>query len=415
MTGSPGSAPTDPSRSGSTRPATDPVPVHPVPTDSGPTDVPTDPVPVHLGIVIPSLHGGGAEFVCRQWIAELARRGHRVTVYVYDRRQPVVPVPDGVSVEVFRPRWSPMRRLILPLWLKRTIADTAPAAVLSMLTYSNLVTLAASLLGSDEFPPVAISERTLAGLALTRERLRDRLVRALARFVYRRAQAGIAISHPVAVDMLTTFKMRPDRVFVVPNPVLSADAIGSAPRNHRGSDEAGLHLAFVGRLVGRKRPELFLAVVDHLRSEGISVRATVIGEGPLRAALERAASERGLPVTFVGWREPWWTAAERIDCVVVASRVEGFANVLVEAAAEGIRCVASGRALGVADAIIPGSTGELAMADSASDLACAVLRAVERRPADPVMVQGWLARFSVENSADCLLQALDHAIVERRR
>ena len=411
MTDSAGSDPADPPPAASTRSAADPL---------------------HLGIVIPSLHGGGAEFACRQWITELTRRGHQVTVYVYDRHQPAVGLPSGISLHAFRSRRSPLRRLMLPFWLRRTISETSPAVVLSMLTYSNLVTLVASRLGRATFPPVAVSERTLASLALTRERLRDRLVLLLARRLYRRAEAGIAISHPVALDMLTSFSMRPDRVFVVPNPVLSAGegglvgedgAADPAPgeaspapgQASPASDQGGLHLLFVGRLVARKRPELFLEVVDQLSSLGIDVSATVVGDGPLRAALERSASTEHGAVTFAGWREPWWAGAGRIDCLVLTSRVEGFANVLVEAASQGIPCVAGGRALGVADAIIPGVTGEIVMADRAADYAAAVLRAARLRPIDPTSVQGWLARFSVESSTDRLLQALHRAIAVPER
>lgn len=381
-----------------------------MPDSAGP-----DPPPFHLGIVIPSLHGGGAEFVCRRWIAELARRGHRVTVYVYDRHQPAVPLPDGVSVRAFRSRLSPLRRVLLPAWLRRTISDTSPAVVLSMLTYSNLVTLLASCRGGASFPPVAVSERTLASVALTRERLRDRLVLLLARLLYRRAEAGIAISHPVAVDMQTSFRMRPERVFVVPNPVISADDSAAGPPPHLDSEEVGLHLVFVGRLVARKRPELFLEVVEQVSSLGIDIRATVVGDGPLREALERSVSEARRPVTFAGWREPWWSGLGRIDCLVLTSRVEGFANVLVEAARAGIPCVAGGQALGVADAIIPGVTGEIVMADRACDYAAAVVRAARLRPVDTASVQGWLAHFSVENSADCLLRALHRAIAAPER
>ena len=36
--------------------------------------------PLRVGLVIPSLAGGGAEFVALQWASYLAREGHRPTV-----------------------------------------------------------------------------------------------------------------------------------------------------------------------------------------------------------------------------------------------------------------------------------------------------------------------------------------------
>jgi glycosyltransferase involved in cell wall biosynthesis len=169
------------------------------------------------------------------------------------------------------------------------------------------------------------------------------------------------------------------------------------------------------RLVPQKRPRLFLDVVDELLKSGLDVRATMIGDGNLRAEVERIAADRGLPVSFLGWREPWWEAVEQIDCLVLTSFVEGFPNVLVEAACRGIPCVASGRALGTAEAIIPGVTGELAMPDTARDYAAAVLRALRHRHRSPLDITAWLERFSTSSSVDCLLAAVDSVMVSAER
>jgi glycosyltransferase involved in cell wall biosynthesis len=86
--------------------------------------------------------------------------------------------------------------------------------------------------------------------------------------------------------------------------------------------------------------------------------------------------------------------------------VEGLGNVLIEAAATGIPSVASSRALGVADAIVPGITGELALTDDPQAYADAVLRAAPLQLNSPVDLGAWLERFSPARSTGILLDAL---------
>jgi glycosyltransferase involved in cell wall biosynthesis len=167
-----------------------------------------------------------------------------------------------------------------------------------------------------------------------------------------------------------------------------------------------LHLVHVGRHVAQKRPHLFLEVIQELVGRGVAVRGSVIGDGPMRESTELKSAELGLDVSFLGWREPWWEAVSNVDCLVLTANVEGLGNVLIEAAATGIPSVASSRALGVADAIVPGITGELALTDDPQAYADSVLRAAALDLDSPSNVGAWLERFSWARSTDILLDAL---------
>jgi glycosyltransferase involved in cell wall biosynthesis len=98
--------------------------------------------------------------------------------------------------------------------------------------------------------------------------------------------------------------------------------------------------------------------------------------------------------------------------VLLPSDREGFGNVLVEAAAVGVPSVAVSGALGVADAIVPGITGELALGSSASDLADAVQRASELKVDG---IEAWLERFSVDSSGRDLETVLSRVVAGRNR
>lgn len=363
---------------------------------------------LHVALFLPYLHGGGAEFVARQWIGELDRLGHRVTAYLYHPEQPDVALPKSVAVHRLPKPASQLRHLLLPMWLHHGIDRDKPDVVLSMLTYSNVVALLVRLASRRVRTPLVISERNMPSLENADVGVRDRVTCWLARRLYRHADGVVAISHPVGGDLVSGFRVPAERLYVVPNPVHSGEKpISRARRGER----SGLHLVFVGRFVPQKRPHLFLDVLEAAAASKQNVRGTMIGDGPLREEVEHRAIDTGLNVSFPGWCEPWWEAVPDADCLVLTARFEGLANVLVEAAEADIPAVASSRALGVADALVPGITGELAMTDAAADYASAALRAAGmNRDVDTHVLTRWLDHFSVGRSTANLLLALTGAV-----
>jgi glycosyltransferase involved in cell wall biosynthesis len=118
----------------------------------------------------------------------------------------------------------------------------------------------------------------------------------------------------------------------------------------------------------------------------------MIGDGPSRCSLTNTVAREHLRVEFAGWVQPWQRLARPGDCLLMTSDVEGFGNVLVEAAAAGLTCVAPSSALGVADAIISGITGVLARSTRPIDLADAVAEATALPIGSPAVTR-WLGNF----------------------
>jgi glycosyltransferase involved in cell wall biosynthesis len=162
----------------------------------------------------------------------------------------------------------------------------------------------------------------------------------------------------------------PPYVDVAPDP---------SPPSHRRSEG---RLLFVGRLTVLKGVDLLIDALPivQARLDG-PIRATVVGDGPARAEVARAAARSGVEIALVGQR----TGAEvkalmrDADLLVVPSRwPEPFGLVGVEAAAVGLPAV--GFAVGgIRDWLEPGVTGELAAADppTAGKLADALVAALE--------------------------------------
>jgi glycosyltransferase involved in cell wall biosynthesis len=170
-------------------------------------------------------------------------------------------------------------------------------------------------------------------------------------------------------------------------------------------------LTVPARLVRQKQPELAVETAAVLRSRyGMAAGVEYFGQGPDESLVRETAERLGVPVSFRGWVTSWFDEAAADAVVLLPSVAEGFANVLVEAAAAGIPSVASSRALGVADAIVPNLTGILAIDTTPDSFAEAVCRAVDLTPA---AAGAWFERFSPAESGARLLHVIRSVVRNR--
>ena len=356
--------------------------------------------------VIQSLAGGGAEFVTRVWATELTQRGWQVAVLL---TMPAAVEPDLAGVQVMRMSGSGKHTAIVQI--RRLLSSHPDAAFVGMMTGTNLSVLAASL-GSRRTGPVLISERDILHGESQQTRLHLFGRRLAIRALYKRADALVAISHPVAAMFLGLARVPTSRILVVPNPATAKHARATGPQTTVGTaDRASrcLRIAVPARIVEKKRPGLALAVADSVSASGWQVSLEFFGDGPLRPDVE--SWERPYPIRIHGWKEHWYEDVDPTTVVLLPSTVEGFGNVLLEAAMRNVPSVAASTALGCADAIVPGATGQLALTDSRDDLAAAVIAAREMTIDVPAC---WLSRFSATASVDLLERSLATARLTHR-
>jgi glycosyltransferase involved in cell wall biosynthesis/peptidoglycan/xylan/chitin deacetylase (PgdA/CDA1 family) len=116
-------------------------------------------------------------------------------------------------------------------------------------------------------------------------------------------------------------------------------------RRRLGLPAAKPILLWVGRMVPVKGLDVLLQACTMLRDRGVDFHLHLVGDGPLRPALEAERQRRGLAevVSFAGTRSPeqlpdWYRAA---DLTVLPSLSEGVPNVLRESLSCGTPCVAS--------------------------------------------------------------------------
>jgi colanic acid/amylovoran biosynthesis glycosyltransferase len=137
----------------------------------------------------------------------------------------------------------------------------------------------------------------------------------LKRLVLRRASA-VTVMNEQMRDLVVDLGVPPERVHVLS---MGVD-LGRLSRGGVGERTPG-RLVFVGRLVPKKGVDVLLAALRRL-PESLSWSLDVIGDGPLRAELERAARPLGDRVVFHGQQ-----SAEELGRTLAAAEVGVFPSV----------------------------------------------------------------------------------------
>lgn len=220
--------------------------------------------------------------------------------------------------------------------------------------------------------------------------IRARLRRMAYRQILKRCQATVAVSEQVSRSLLQTLSLPAvagKRLCAVPNGVTVPDPLPAdrrlATRQHYLPDPALPLLLAAGRLIEQKNFATLVSAAGILRDRGLDFRLVVIGEGPLRAELERQVRQLqlGSLVQLPGNLDNLDELMQSADLFVLPSLWEGLPLVLLEAMARALPVVGS-RIRGIAEVVEPGVNGALVEPGDAQALAAALaelLLAPERR------------------------------------
>jgi glycosyltransferase involved in cell wall biosynthesis len=176
-------------------------------------------------------------------------------------------------------------------------------------------------------------------------------------------------------------------------------------------------VVFLGRMTALKGGDVLIrAVASASRRLPMSVRLTMVGDGPQRPAWEALAADLGIDCTFTGWQD----GAGRFDALVRADLLavpslwpEPFGLVGLEAGALGVPSIAFDVG-GIREWLQPGVNGVLVSASPprASAMADALVDAFARREQLTAMRAGTIAvarNMSVTNHLDRLEHILSSA------
>lgn len=167
------------------------------------------------------------------------------------------------------------------------------------------------------------------------------------------------LSAPMAQEVMHLMRATPDRVHIVPNPVLSLADLESEAPEAKPHPSVGRRFVAVGRLERQKDYPLMLrafaagsAPVDHL---------TIVGEGRERAALETLANSLGIAarVHFPGHCATVRTTLRDQDILLLSSTYEGQPGGVVEALSVGLCVIATRCCAGMDELLDDGALGHL--------------------------------------------------------
>jgi glycosyltransferase involved in cell wall biosynthesis len=177
--------------------------------------------------------------------------------------------------------------------------------------------------------------------ATARERLYRGLARLYVRWAKRRVAAFRTVNRTELPRLLRSLGVPDEKIVVLPSLYLDHAVFRPLPDEPKEVDAL-----LVGRLVPNKGIETLLDAVALVKRARPGVRARILGEGPLRASLERRIAELGLAGSVelaprVGTAAEVARAYSRARVVVCASTAEGGPRVAVEAMACGVPVVST--------------------------------------------------------------------------
>ena len=200
------------------------------------------------------------------------------------------------------------------------------------------------------------------------KRQRPAHVQAVHRAYFKLFDAFLAIGKSNA-DLYSLAGVPPERIFTagyfVDNERFLSAAEGmradrAALRRKWSISDAGICLAFVGKLEPKKQVTQFLAALAHARDRGAPVEGLIVGSGEQLAEAKSYVASHALPVTFAGFlnQSEIVTAYVAADALVLPSDYgETWGLVVNEAMATGLPAIVSDRIGSAGDLVVDGATG----------------------------------------------------------
>ena len=355
--------------------------------------------PLRIAFLLPHLRAGGAERVVLNWIGALDRARYRPELMLTRIEgafldllpRDVTPIAIGAS-----------RALHLPRYIAGALARHEIDVAYSATNAMNLALLAAPVRGTARI----ISEHTPPDAYLAEAKWRWFRQGAMRRLYPRSDAIGVptdAIGRALAATLGRALP-----VHTLPNPV-----IAGITRQPARPLRSHLHVVSAGRLVAAKGFDTLIAAI----ADTPAAHLTIYGEGPLRAALAAQVARLGIAdrVALPGHNDTLPAAIADADLFVLASRREGFGNVLIEAMAVGTP-VLSTRSDGPQSFLIDGVNGFLVAADDPAALATRLaMLAADPAHRRSVVEAGYATaqRFDIARSTAALAALIDRLAAAR--
>ncbi|UEM21906.1 glycosyltransferase [Skermanella mucosa] len=361
------------------------------------------PVAPKISLFLQDLHGGGAERVMLRLAAGIAERSHPVDLVLIRREGAYIDaIPPGVRLVVLNTR----RTLNSVASLARYLRRERPAAMLSALVHVNVGALLAAKFARTRTRMIVTEHSQITRNFGSNPSSTVKLAFRMVPWLYPTASRIIAVSGGVAEDLARFSGIPGNRIDVVHNGIVTPDLYAKAgePCDHPWfrPGEPPVVLA-AGRMVDVKDFAALIRAFALLRARR-PVRLMILGEGELRADLERLAEQLGVAadVAMPGFQPNPYALMSRAGVFVQSSRWEGLPSVLVEAMACGTPVVATDCPGGTREILDDGKLGALVPLGDDQALADAIGRTLDHPvPANAMACK--VGQFTLDRAVDTYL------------
>ncbi len=329
--------------------------------------------PKKIAILLPDLHGGGAERTHLVLAQEFARQGHAVEFvlmrvegeFLAEAQTNFMVVDLGIA-----------RARQLPLALVRYLRRNRPDALMAAMWPLTVLAPISRALSGHRCKVLVSEHNSLSVQYGTWGRVHNLLMRSSMALGYRIADVRVGVSAGVVKDVAQLAWLPVNSFEVIHNPVARRAepghlALGAVQALWRGSP--GARILAVGTFKVQKNYPLLLRAFARL-TKLPEARLMLLGTGAGESAMRALADDLGIAdrVIFAGFHRDPTPFYRTADLFVLSSNYEGFGNVIVEALASGTPVVSTDCPSGPSEILEAGRYGTLVPVGDVEALANAI-------------------------------------------
>lgn len=351
----------------------------------------------------PKLASGGVEKMRIILARELIERGVEVDFVLCSAEgEYLEQVPPKVRIVDLKA--SRTIKSLLPL--VRYIKTTKPDYLISSLGPQNIISILAKKLCSVETKFFVTQHNALALQAKTKNDFQQRLVPHIYRWALPHADGVIAVSHGIAKDIEAVTKFPKSKIHVIYNPAYTEHPSTPANANCDGDE----YILSIGRLVEQKGFDNLIDAFNRVCDAHPNLKLLILGSGPLKNTLSKQISELNLAkkVHLLGFQSNPEEYMRKAKLFVLASRHEGFGNVIVEALSVGTPVVSTDCDFGPSEILENGKYGALVPVGDVEKMADAISKALSSEH-DTIKLKSRGAEFSPSAIVDKYLSIIQGA------
>ncbi len=340
--------------------------------------------------------------------AEMIDLGHEVGIFYWDEKGDENYALDP-RIELYKPRnrLLPLRILGLRSLVRKLSVDV----VIGIADMANITAWIALSWVPDPPPCIATVHSDLrvrdAAVGLS---FKTRFLRLLHKQACTHAAKVVAVSDGARDSLIDYFKLKPESVERIYNPVLQ-DATSLA---RRSPDSSSVRIIAAGRLTQAKNYPLMIRAVKILIDRfNLACHLDIYGTGALGDQLQVLIDELNLSsqITLRGFVKNLPEKLSESDVFLQSSSWEGFGNVLVEALHAGLKVIATDCPSGPREILANGKYGVLVTADDSLALATAVAQELNNPLLiDELELQEHLRQFTTAKIAAEYLQVAHRSV-----